>query len=77
MGAVGCYAWVVGVDVPRRLRRVTVGMKARDSGANGGIIGNFGANTDKMRGGYGGYGFPGNGNGNGAGGYAPSTKRKD
>ncbi|KAI5816977.1 hypothetical protein BZA77DRAFT_233906, partial [Pyronema omphalodes] len=25
VGAVGCYAWVVGVDVPRRLRRVTMG----------------------------------------------------
>ncbi|KAF8253063.1 hypothetical protein K440DRAFT_593659 [Wilcoxina mikolae CBS 423.85] len=79
VGAVGCYAWVVGVDVPRRLRRVTVGMKARDNGANGGIIA---ASSDKIRGGYGGYGFPGNGNGNGAGGgggygYVPGAKRKD
>jgi hypothetical protein len=77
VGAVGCYAWVVGVDVPRRLRRATVGMRGRDGGgANGGIIG---AAAEKGRG-YGGYGLPGNGNGHSVGalgGYGYGGKRKD
>lgn len=60
VGAVGCYAWVVGVDVPRRLKRATLGMRGR--GGDGGIIGNFGAPANGARGGYGGYGgFTGNG----------------
>ncbi|KAI5777790.1 hypothetical protein EDC01DRAFT_623613 [Geopyxis carbonaria] len=80
VGAAGCYAWVIGVDFPRRLRRMTVGMKGRDAL---GIIGNFdGSNGGGTRGGkgYGGYGFPGaNGAGNGGGGYGYGVggKRKD
>jgi len=59
------------------LRRVTVGMKARDSGANGGIIGNFGANTARCEEDTGAMEFPGMVTGMGPAAYAPSTKRKD
>lgn len=71
VGATVCYAWVVGVDVPRRLKH------ARNAGANGGIIGSFAAAAgDKARSGYAGYGFPANGGGGaGYGGYG--AKRKD
>ncbi|KAA8901787.1 hypothetical protein FN846DRAFT_780989 [Sphaerosporella brunnea] len=73
VGAVGCYAWVVGVDVPRRLRRVTVGMRGRDGGgANGGIIGAAAEKATRIPVGY---GFPGNGNGSG-GGYGYGGKRR-
>jgi len=71
VGAAACYAWVVGIDAPRRLRH------AKSAGANGGIIGSFAAVAgDKARSGYAGYGFsPNGGGGAGYGGYG--AKRKD
>jgi len=73
VGAGVCYAWVVGVDVPRRLKRMTLGMRGRDGGIINGVF------NDKGRGlkGYGGYGFPGNGTSGGGGGYVHSGKRFD
>lgn len=79
VGAAGCYAWAVGVDVPRRLRWVAMGtgtgagmgmgmgMRARGKGDGGGSGANggiIGGFGGAAKVGYGGYGYPGNGNGN-------------
>lgn len=70
VGAAGCYAWVVGVDLPRRMKR--------RSAAQGGIIGNFGAGEKGRGAGYGGYSGAGvNGGGAGNGAYGYGGKRKD